>query len=251
MKKGISIVIAQTNSLNSWHVFISSLGLKIIAAGAALLLLGFVIAIVNYGRISYRAIEAEVLRQRNADIEREFGKLTEIKRHLEVVEHHNRQLRVMLGIDKTPPPVEPITGDAASGYRPDTDTAAPEPGTIPSLMPTIGKISKYYSVVHQGLDFAAPLLTPVSAAAPGRVQAAGWDSLYGNYVIIEHTRAYTTFYGHLHTLSCKTDDPVAGGQIIGTVGSSGRSSSPHLHYEVRLEGKPVDPMAYLPHLLNK
>ncbi|MBV8531761.1 MAG: peptidoglycan DD-metalloendopeptidase family protein [Candidatus Eremiobacteraeota bacterium] len=94
---------------------------------------------------------------------------------------------------------------------------------------------------HQGLDIAAPTGTTVMAAAAGTVIMAQWYGGYGNYVLIDHGGGYSTGYGHLSAIFVSTGQTVARGQAIGAVGSTGESTGPHLHFEIRIAGKPVDP----------
>lgn len=101
---------------------------------------------------------------------------------------------------------------------------------------------------HGGVDFPADTGTHVLAAREGRVAGTGVDPLYGNYVRIEHDGAFETFYGHLDTVEVRLNDRVFSGTIIGTVGNSGRSTGPHLHFEIRQHGKRRDPLHHLPGL---
>ena len=94
---------------------------------------------------------------------------------------------------------------------------------------------------HQGLDIAAPMGTTVTAAAGGTVIMAQWYGGYGNYILIDHGAGYSTGYGHLSAMYVSTGQSVQRGQAIGAVGSTGQSTGPHLHFEVRIAGKPVDP----------
>jgi murein DD-endopeptidase MepM/ murein hydrolase activator NlpD len=94
---------------------------------------------------------------------------------------------------------------------------------------------------HQGLDIAAPTGTTVTAAAAGTVIMAQWYGGYGNYILIDHGGSYSTGYGHLSAIFVATGQSVQRGQAIGAVGSTGQSTGPHLHFEVRINGKPVDP----------
>lgn len=98
-----------------------------------------------------------------------------------------------------------------------------------------------YSRMHQGIDFAAPTGTPVLASAAGRVVAAGWSGGYGNLIAVQHGRNMVTRYAHLSRISVKVGDNVGQGQRIGAVGSTGLSTGPHLHYEVWVDGRPVNP----------
>ncbi len=98
---------------------------------------------------------------------------------------------------------------------------------------------------HSGLDLAAPSGTPVYAAAPGYVAFTKTGSMYGNYMMIIHGNGVATLYAHLSSFTVVADQFVSRGDQIGRVGSTGFSTGPHLHFEVRSEGIPVDPMGYL------
>jgi murein DD-endopeptidase MepM/ murein hydrolase activator NlpD len=250
MKKGYSVVVTATDAGRSRYYFISKKWLKIIISIFILVVVVVVVGVVSYSSVYYRALETAILKQRNTEIEKEFAKLQEIKRNLEIAEVNNRKIRVMLGIAKTPDAVEPVINEVAD-YSENIDIMTKNEENIPSLLPTIGHISRSFGPAHQGLDIAAARFSPVIAAASGVITAAGWDSIFGNYVIIEHNINYSTFYGHLYSIGVKKNDQVSSGQVIGTVGSTGRSTSPHLHYEVRFKNKPVDPVAYLPALFLK
>jgi len=97
---------------------------------------------------------------------------------------------------------------------------------------------------HTGIDIAVWYKTPVHATADGTVIAAGWESGYGWTVEIQHEEGYSTLYGHLSRYLVDVGDTVKKGQAIGLSGSSGNSTGPHLHYEMRLNGVPIDPWRY-------
>jgi murein DD-endopeptidase MepM/ murein hydrolase activator NlpD len=98
---------------------------------------------------------------------------------------------------------------------------------------------------HRGLDIAAAVGTTVRASLDGRVVAAGWDPVLGNFLMIRHQIGYATLYGHLHQALVSRGDTVTRGQRIGTVGTTGRSTGPHLHFEIRRSGLPINPSALL------
>ena len=100
--------------------------------------------------------------------------------------------------------------------------------------------------MHQGIDFTAPRGTPIQATGNGRViKAVKSRTGYGHHIIIDHGYGYKTLYGHLSNIMVKKGDIVGKGQKIGTVGSSGLSTAPHCHYEVRINDRPVDPINYI------
>jgi murein DD-endopeptidase MepM/ murein hydrolase activator NlpD len=98
---------------------------------------------------------------------------------------------------------------------------------------------------HHGLDIAAATGTPIGAAADGKVTFAGSQGGYGNVVIVDHGNGTETRYAHQDTLAVTAGQIVKAGQRLGTVGSTGMSTGPHLHFEVRRQGEPVDPRPFL------
>ncbi|BBF92760.1 membrane protein [Blastochloris tepida] len=98
---------------------------------------------------------------------------------------------------------------------------------------------------HGGIDFRADTGTPVRATAAGQVKEAGWQGGYGNMVEIDHGNGLSTVFGHLSAIEVVEGQTVRSGQIVGRVGSTGRSTGPHLHYETRIAGEAVDPQRFL------
>ncbi len=128
--------------------------------------------------------------------------------------------------------------------------------SIPSRMPLEGsKLTSDYGMrrhpvlggrrSHKGVDLAAPTGTPVYATADGMVGRADWFSSYGLFVRIEHGADLETRYAHMSRLAVSAGERVKKGDIIGYVGSTGRSTGPHLHYEVRIDGMAVNPIPYM------
>lgn len=97
---------------------------------------------------------------------------------------------------------------------------------------------------HEGMDFSAPIGTAVHATGNGRVISAGWNSGYGNLIEVDHGYGYVTRYAHLSKILVKPGQSVGRGDLIGEVGNTGKSTGPHLHYEVRLKGQPQNPVNY-------
>ena len=125
------------------------------------------------------------------------------------------------------------------------------PHTTPSIWPAAGYVSSPYGLrfngteFHQGIDIAADMGTPIVATADGVVTAAGWNGGYGNMVDIDHGGGIVTRYGHASAVAVTVGQQVRRGEVIAYVGSTGRSTGPHVHYEVRVNGAPVNPAGYL------
>ena len=121
------------------------------------------------------------------------------------------------------------------------------------VWPVIGTISSYFGELrgvsrHSGLDIAAPNGKDIKAARAGRVESSGWMGGYGFAVIIDHGDGLKTLYAHASKLLVKAGDRVIQGQVIAKVGSTGNSTGPHVHFEVRINSKFMDPLKYLPRL---
>ena len=99
--------------------------------------------------------------------------------------------------------------------------------------------------MHEGIDLGAAYGTPIAAAAAGTVIYAGWLGGYGNLTVIDHGGGLATAYGHQSQITVTVGQQVGQGEIIGNVGSTGHSTGPHLHFEVRIDGQAVDPLGYL------
>jgi murein DD-endopeptidase MepM/ murein hydrolase activator NlpD len=132
-------------------------------------------------------------------------------------------------------------------------TASQPAGTPPSsaglIWPVSGPINSPFGMrwgtLHPGLDIGAGMGTPIRAAASGRVVVSGYSGGYGNLIVIDHGNGLATAYAHQSRFAASVGDTVSQGEVIGSVGSTGYSTGPHLHFEVRVNGSPVDPLGYL------
>lgn len=100
--------------------------------------------------------------------------------------------------------------------------------------------------MHTGIDIDAPLGSPIVTAARGVVAFSGWLGGYGNTVIVQHDQIHTTLYAHLNSLPVDKDQDLEQGEVLGYVGMTGWTTGPHLHFEIRKNGDPVNPASYLP-----
>lgn len=131
-----------------------------------------------------------------------------------------------------------------------------ERGYTPSIWPVDGKLESGFGgrrnpfggssyEFHSGQDIEAAWGAPVIAGARGKVTFVGWQNGYGQLVVIDHGGGLTTRYGHLSSIVAEQGQTVERGELVGKVGSTGRSTGPHLHYEVRINDEPVNPLQYL------
>ena len=132
---------------------------------------------------------------------------------------------------------------------PYAEPADTTPSAAGFTWPTSGQITSGFGPrwgrMHQGLDIAAPTGRPITAAKSGTVIVAGWSGGYGQLVVIDHGGGLATAYAHQSRIAVKTGDPVTQGGLVGFVGSTGHSTGPHLHFEVRVNGAAQDPLPYL------
>jgi murein DD-endopeptidase MepM/ murein hydrolase activator NlpD len=127
--------------------------------------------------------------------------------------------------------------------------------TRPSLWPVDGRLRGYFGrrtdpfsgegAFHPGVDISAPVGTPVRAAADGVVQYAEFGGGYGRLVVIDHGNGFQSYYAHLSRFAVVAGQEIRRGELVGFVGTSGRVTAPHLHYEVRRHGSPINPYSFL------
>jgi murein DD-endopeptidase MepM/ murein hydrolase activator NlpD len=150
----------------------------------------------------------------------------EIRRNLEILERENRRIE------------RALANLGGSGI-----------GTGKLIWPARGPITSPFGQrwgrLHAGIDIGVPSGTPVRAADTGRVVLSGPSGGYGNYMCIQHTRTLSTCYAHNSRLGARKGDRVRQGQVIARSGNTGNSTGPHLHFETRINGKPVNPMRFL------
>ena len=181
-----------------------------------------------------QAAEAELAKEREllSDVESEIA---HFEGELAVLEAEQDRIRdaINAGVSSGGPVVStsgwvrPVPGAVTSGFG-------------PRLHPILG----YYRM-HTGWDMSADSGDPISAAASGTVILAGWFGGYGNCVVVDHGGGVTTLYAHQTSVAVSYGDSVSAGDTVGYVGSTGLSTGPHLHFEVRIDGNLVDPSGYL------
>lgn len=151
------------------------------------------------------------------------------------------ETRIIEEIILTPPQTE----IALKGTKPRPRTMAYGVFYWPSSGRITSRFGPRWGEKHSGIDIASSIGTPIKASDGGVVRFAGWSGNYGNLVVVNHENGYSTYYGHCNTIKVKKGQRVARGDVIATVGETGRTTGPHLHFEVRKNGVPVNPLNYI------
>ncbi|MBW3661024.1 MAG: M23 family metallopeptidase [Gemmatimonadetes bacterium] len=212
-------------------------------------------AVATYARVAARATRVTMLERENERLAAENEKIEAIAGNLARSEAAYRQIREMAGLQgetgeagaEVGAEEQPNALDlAATGQTAQSPADGPGvPGGWPLTIKGFRTAGFTGPDHHPGVDIAAPVNTPVVATAEGVVERAGSDPVYGEYVLLRHQDGFTTMYGHNALVLVQRGDPVERGETIAYSGNSGRSTAPHLHYEVRRRGRAVDPDAYL------
>jgi murein DD-endopeptidase MepM/ murein hydrolase activator NlpD len=205
------------------------------------------------GPIGRAAIRVPGLQRKVARLEEENSRVQQLAAALNRAEANYQDLRAMLG-GKAPRDKAMATADlvravavqarmpsAPLRYEPGPTEPAHWPLDVPGFV-TRGQVRPGDPAEsHPGIDIAVPAGTPVRAAGGGTVEVAGTDPAYGLFVLLRHSSGYETMYGHASRILVHDGDSVQAGQVIALSGNSGRSTAPHLHFEIRREGKSLDP----------
>jgi len=165
---------------------------------------------------------------------------------LQIKESKSEYLHEAAGLAQASATLAAKIQSASGAYSPPGDTTPSAAGLIwPVNGPVTSPFGMRWGRMHEGIDIGVPYGTPIHAAASGRVIYAGWMEGYGNLTAIDHGRGLSTAYGHQSRLAVSLGQTVTQGQVIGYVGCTGHCFGPHLHFEVRINGTPVDPLGYL------
>jgi murein DD-endopeptidase MepM/ murein hydrolase activator NlpD len=271
-KKHVTFLIVPEGSPKSLKFTLSLWASWAITGGFAFLLV-FVIAMsVLQGKLLYEVLLGQSLKQENSKLRAYNARVVELEKELGDYKAFVGKVAELAGVQY---------GDSAESRSDEYDTTADAEASemispltereggvlsaadsvqggadsltgVPRGAPIAGWITQGFSMdvpdfrnAHPGVDFAAKTGTDVKATAGGMVILAGWDEIYGNLVAIDHLNGYVTYYGHNSKNLVKVGDIVTRGQIIALSGNTGRSSAPHLHYEIRKDDIPINPDSYL------
>lgn len=253
--RGVTIVVHRDGDLNSRQYRVAWWVLEAGRWGAPILAVLILFFVARGSWLSKEAVRAQVLDREVARLKEENGRVQQLATALNHAEANYQELRQLLGV-KAPPEKAVVTADLvrAVAVRARAPNAPPRAAARDSATPlqwpldvsgfvTRGQVRPGDPAEsHPGIDIAVPVGSPVRAAGDGLVQQAGTDPAYGLFVLLRHGAGYETMYGHASRLLVRQGDSVQTGQVIALSGSSGRSTAPHLHFEVRREGRSLDPL---------
>jgi murein DD-endopeptidase MepM/ murein hydrolase activator NlpD len=202
----------------------------------------FVLLILSYATLLQRVDETPELRRQLGAVERQLVQVQDLNRELETMRELQEQVLTLLGVE----PRAPVEGDEAVGGPGIVEAIMTPP---PDRWPMRGYVTAEFeegdpargNQPHLGIDLTAPVGTPVRAAGRGLVQKAATDEYLGNYVEIRHGFGYVTVYAHCSSLAVQAGDRVDAGQIVATMGGTGKVTAPHLHFEVWKDDEPLNP----------
>jgi murein DD-endopeptidase MepM/ murein hydrolase activator NlpD len=261
---GYTVIVHRDGELESRQWRLPRWAARLLLAAALTGSAAVLLLLALYGPIVASAAKRPLLEREVARLRRENQRVEQLARALDQSEARFAQLRGMLGAEGAPPPngsrepaprgetreyVAPplLAREPASAAGGDTAGGPWIPARWPLSVPayrTRGMAAGDSSgETHQGIDLAVPVGAEVRAAGAGAVKATGSDPAYGLFVLLEHRDGYESMYGHLSRVLVSQGDVVRAGQVIALSGNTGRSSAPHLHFEVRRQGRSVDPLS--------
>ncbi|MBR9989679.1 MAG: M23 family metallopeptidase [Gemmatimonadetes bacterium] len=246
-ERNLTIIVVPHGELDTRSFVISYTKLRVLIIAAVAMLLAFGVVLAIFFPLLSQGLRANAMEEQVALLERERAEVVRLAQELAKVEEQYERVRQMLGADI-------IDGDSVPilpPLRQDTNTISllsTEPNPI-DLWPLEerGFITRtvHDSRAHTGLDIAVRKDSYIRAAGGGIVRVAGMDDVYGQYVVIDHGATFESVYGHASRLFVTAGDRVRRGEVIGLTGSTGRSTGPHLHFEIRKGGEVVDPLAFV------
>ena len=251
--RGVTVVIQRDGTTRSQSVRISLWTLRLAVLAGIALLTGLGLLAVLYLPIVRAAARVPGLERQVVRLTSDNAKVRQLSIELDSVEMRYGQLRQMIGADIVRDPLalsSSLPLAPAVRARAGNEPRPPGPGpTVPREWPldepgyvTRGQVGAGTpEEAHPGLDIAVPVGTLVRAAGGATVGQVGEDPEYGLFVLLNHPEEYQTMYGHLSRTIVTAGQEVEAGQVIGLSGNSGRSTAPHLHFEIRQRGTSLDP----------
>lgn len=271
-KRYINFLIVPEGNPKSLKFKLSFLMTRLALGIISFLLIFIVVMSIFYGKLLYEVVVGKSLKQENERLRRYNARVVELEEELREYRRFVQKVAELAGVqyqgstksqlayhsefiemeDLSELPVVTEVGEGTSSLADSTKEPSDSLRHIPLGRPIEGWITQGFSVgvpgfgrEHPGIDFAAKTGTEVKSTASGSVIYVGWDETYGNLVAIDHGNGYVTYYGHNSKNLVNVGDSVLRGDVIALSGNTGRSSAPHLHYEIRKDDIPINPENFL------
>ena len=221
--------------------------LKGMVVGASIAVLLVAVMAGSWLWLASQAARVPGLQSEVHQLREDGARMEDLSRTLEVLTAEYAKVRVMLGADSVALPAIVVPPAAEADSIPAGAAADAERSSLPHRWPlaTRGYTTRGHRAArrpeHPGLDIAVPSGSRILAAGGGRVLEVGEDSVYGRFVRIAHPGGYESLYAHADEVLVRAEERVPAGRVIALSGSTGMSTAPHLHFEIRKHGEPVDP----------
>ncbi len=223
---------------------------KIVASAFILFQIAIIIFFIFFGSIISRATEADAFEKENERLKKYQYKVQLLEKNLIEARDIVTRLTELAGIDISFPEI-PDDSTLFADYEKSRNALVPRNNSTdfsyPSGLPVVGFISQDFieddgTHFHPGVDIACAEGIPVLATAKGIILYADFDSTYGYKVVVQHSDSVTTVYGHNKELLVEVGDNILAGGRLALSGNTGKSTAPHVHYELRINNKPIDPL---------
>lgn len=264
--RGVTVMVHRDGALETRQFRLSAWATRVALVATITLIVTLVLVAVLYGPIVVAAARTPLLVREVEQLRLENARVNDLSRRLDEVEARYSQMRRMLGGNVNLPGTDNSpgsrSGDEGLYVAPPVLARAPAPGegsvpaseaagsSIPHKWPLSVPSYRTRGLAendpgtesHAGIDLAVAVGSNVLASGGGRIKQTGTDSAYGLYVLIQHPDGYESMYGHLSRIIAVDGETVRAGQVIALSGNTGRSTAPHLHFEIRRGGRSVDPL---------
>jgi murein DD-endopeptidase MepM/ murein hydrolase activator NlpD len=242
----LTFIVVPHGDLETKTVEISYRRLRLLGWSALALVCVLVFLLAFWWSVAAQAARVPALEGELKRFERERAKVDSLAHLLALVENQYERVRQMLGADAPVDGRQPMLPELPRNAKGEGGTAPPIIDSWP-LGTERGFITRGLTkdTNHPGLDIAVPQSSYIRAAGGGTVVAAGTDEIYGQHIRIDHGGGLESLYGHASRLLVKAGDQVKRQAVIALSGNTGRSTAPHLHFEIRQNGVPVDPLRFV------
>jgi murein DD-endopeptidase MepM/ murein hydrolase activator NlpD len=248
----LTVMLVPDGARETRTFYLSYRTIRLLAAGAVVVALALTVMAGSWWYLAARAARAGELQREVEVMTRDRARVEALVRRLETIEDQYGNIRGLFGTADQDAPsgvwLPPITNARRSGSVEPRPEAGP---SVPSVWPLTERgfvtqgLHEGLEGDHPGLDIAVASDSYIRASGGGTVVDVGEDAVYGRFVVIDHGDGYATLYGHASMNLVRLGQAVRERQVIALSGSTGRSTGPHLHFEVLVEGEPVNPLTFV------